>query len=319
MANQILMAVDGSERACLAASALGQLLKNSPDQGLLLFLCVQRSANLYPGEIVNPIFESRGFEAALDSQRKVGEEVLGRSLEAVLDTGFPKERVELKLKLDSTDPAVDILAEAQARKIQSIALGRRGLNKMQNVLLGSISSKVAQQSQDRAVWIVDTPVPPAGGVLVAVEGIPECHTLTNYASEFFGPLPSMRFTFLNLIPSRPPTFWDDGHILSEAEQMERDAQIKKWKSEWVAQVKEFMEEGREFLLHRGVVPDSIHMRIEEAKEGVSRDLLNDIASNQYQIVVIGKKSFKKRAPFLIGSHANKLLQNLRQAILCVVG
>jgi len=319
MDNKILVAVDGSERCNASAAAIGRLFKNSPDHRLLLLHCVQRLAGLYPGEIVNPIFEAKDSDPILDNQKRAGEEVLQRSVRVLLDSGFPKDRLELKLKLNSDDPAHDILTEAEAQNIRTIALGRRGLNKVQNLLLGSVSSKVALESHDKAVWIVDTPVSPSGGVLVAVEGIPECHALTHHTSEFFATLPDMRFTFLNLIPSRPPTFWDDGHILNDAEQVERYTRIEKWKFDWVEQVREFMEEGREFLLHKGVVSDSIHTRIEETKEGISRDLLNDIADNQYQIVVIGKKSFKKRAPFLIGSHANKLLHHVKQSILCVVG
>jgi nucleotide-binding universal stress UspA family protein len=190
---------------------------------------------------------------------------------------------------------------------------------VETILLGSVSSRVAQQSGNRAVWIVDGPVFPTGGVLVAVEGVPECHALTQYASDSFAELPAMRFTFLNFITPRPPSFWDDGHILSDAEKAERRAQVEKWRSERVQEVRDFMDEGREFLLHKGVPADSIHTRIEEASEGVARDLLNDIAQKQYQIVMIGKKSFKKKAPFLIGSHANKLLHNVRQTILCLVG
>jgi len=151
-----------------------------------------------------------------------------------------------------------------------------------------------------------------------VEGLPECHALTSHVSEYFAPLPDMRFTLLNLIPPRPAGLWDDGHILNDAEKAERTSRIEQWRSERVDQVKEFMEEGREFLVRNGATPDSIHTRIEEVNEGVSRDLLNDIAQKQYQVVVIGKKSFKKRAPFLIGSHANRVLQDVKQTILCVI-
>jgi nucleotide-binding universal stress UspA family protein len=319
MNKTILMAVDGSERCCAATATVGELFKNSPDHGLLLLHCVPQTGGLYPGEITSPIFETGGVEASLSGQRRAGREVLDRSARALLDIGFPADRVDLELKLNSVDPARDILEEAEAQKVHAIALGRRGLNKVETILLGSVSSRVAQQSGNRAVWIVDGPVFPTGGVLVAVEGVPECHALTQYASDSFAELPAMRFTFLNFITPRPPSFWDDGHILSDAEKAERRAQVEKWRSERVQEVRDFMDEGREFLLHKGVPADSIHTRIEEASEGVARDLLNDIAQKQYQIVMIGKKSFKKKAPFLIGSHANKLLHNVRQTILCLVG
>jgi nucleotide-binding universal stress UspA family protein len=36
------------------------------------------------------------------------------------------------------------------------------------------------------------------------------------------------------------------------------------------------------------------------------------------MVVMGKKSFHERKPFLMGSHANKVLQNVKGAVLCLV-
>ena len=47
-------------------------------------------------------------------------------------------------------------------------------------------------------------------------------------------------------------------------------------------------------------------------------MLDEIDRNQYQFVLIGKKSFKEQKPFLIGSNANKILKNVKHTILCLV-
>ena len=56
----------------------------------------------------------------------------------------------------------------------------------------------------------------------------------------------------------------------------------------------------------------------QTKEGIARDLLNEIDAHKFQIVVMGKKSFRERKPFLMGSHASKILQNTKGVILCLV-
>ncbi|MGO9375126.1 MAG: hypothetical protein ACLQBD_23940 [Syntrophobacteraceae bacterium] len=41
-------------------------------------------------------------------------------------------------------------------------------------------------------------------------------------------------------------------------------------------------------------------------------------AHKFQLVVMGKKSFHERKPFLMGSHASKILQNAKGVILCLV-
>jgi hypothetical protein len=120
------------------------------------------------------------------------------------------------------------------------------------------------------------------------------------------------------MPPVPPSFWDDGHILSPEEQKERQARVEKWRSEWKTKVEQFMFKGRESLKGCGVSESNVEMTIRVTKEGIARDLLNDTADRQYQLVVIGKKSFDEKKPFLMGSHAHKVLQNLKASIICMV-
>ncbi len=79
-----------------------------------------------------------------------------------------------------------------------------------------------------------------------------------------------------------------------------------------------MSKGRDLLMARGVPENNVEITIRVTKEGIARDLLNDIAARQYEFVVIGKKSFEEKKPFLMGSHAHKVLQNAKGSILCMV-
>jgi len=69
---------------------------------------------------------------------------------------------------------------------------------------------------------------------------------------------------------------------------------------------------------RQVPKHNIETTIQLTKEGIARDLLNAIAEKRYQVVVMGKRSFHERKPFLMGSHANKILQSAKGTIICLV-
>lgn len=312
----ILLAADGTRRGLEAASIVGRLLKDQTDLKIMLFHCVQQIATLLPGDICTDIEETSRLP--YQDQEKLGRAVLDASLKRLTEAGFPEAKVEPRLKIDSVDPANDIIRQAEIERIRTIVVGRRGRSQVETLLLGSISAKVAQYARDRAVWIVDTPVHDSMKVMIATEGSAEARELSYYTAELFGPLPGLSYTFMHIIPPVPPTFWDDGHILDPAEQKERQERIEKWRAGWTGTVGRYMSEGRDLLLERGVGEKSIQSIILDTKQGIARDLLNEIDARKFQVVVLGKKSLIERKPFLMGSHAAKILQNARGNILCLV-
>ncbi|MHC1728843.1 MAG: universal stress protein [Syntrophobacteraceae bacterium] len=312
----ILLAVDGTTRGLETVSILGRMLKNCEDLRLVLLHCVQQVAVLLPGDLCHDIEEHCRF--ASGDQEKIGNAVLQASLSKLAEAGFPKEKVETRLKVDSMDPAQDILKYAEEEDIRTIALGRRGRSQVQELLLGSISGKVAQYARSKTVWIVDTPVNETRKVLIAMEGVPESRELSYYTADLFADCVGLSYTFLHLMPPVPPKFWDDGHILGNSEQRDRLSRIEKWRTEWTETVGGYMTEGRELLAERGVQDSSIETLLLPIREGIGRDLLAEIREHEFQFVVMGKKSFHERKPFLIGSHASKILHNVKSVILCLV-
>ncbi len=313
---KILLAVDGSRKGLETVSVLGGLLKNQKDMKVVLFHCVQQMATLLPDDICMDIEETSRLP--FKDQERVGQAVLDASSKVLVNAGFPSANIDPRLKIDSLDPALDIIKQADTDQIRTIVVGRRGRSQVEALLLGSISSKVAQYAQDKAVWIVDAPVKESMKVLIAMEGAPEVRELSYYTAELFGPCPGLSYTFMHIIPPVPPTFWDDGHILSPAEQKDRQNRLEKWKSGWTETVSRYMSEARDLLLERGVGDQNVQSTILDSREGIARDLLNEIEAHKFEVVIMGKKSFSERKPFLLGSHAAKILQNSSGVILCMV-
>jgi nucleotide-binding universal stress UspA family protein len=316
MAEKILVAVDGSQRGFETVSIVGRLIKDHPDLRLYLFHCVQELSALLPGELCV------GLEASCllkpGDQERLGNMIFEEARRRLVSVGFPESRIESKLKAVSVDPALDIQAEAESGKIRTIALGRRGLSQVKTLLLGGVSNKVAQYAHRHSVLIVDTPVQESRKVLVPVEGPADARALATYLAEFLAPIPQLEYTFFHLMAPVPPTFWDDGHVLSPDEQRDRQARIEKWRSAYRQTAEKFMAEGCRMLVEKGVPEQKVTITVQSIKEGIARDLLNEIEAKHYQLVAIGKRSFQERKPFLMGSHANKILLNLRGAMLCLV-
>ncbi len=316
MPEKILLAVDGSESGFEVVSIVGNLMKDHPDLQLSLIHCVMEMAALLRGELYAGIEMSPTLKAA--EQERVAEVIFGESLRRLRAVGIPESRVTFKMKAFSGDPAVDILAEAESEKIRTIAVGRRGLNRVQTFLLGSVSNKVAHYAKHHTVWIVDTPVHESPRVLVAMEGVADGRALAAYVAEVLAPVPPMEYSLIHLLPPVPPTYWDDGHILDVAERSERERDLDKWRGEHRQEIESIMFETRDLLVRNGVPEQKVTMVIQPTKQGIARDLLDEAQINKCQFFVMGKRSFQEKKPFLMGSHANKVLQNLKGAILCLV-
>jgi len=100
MEKKILLAVDGSEKGFGAVSVVGELLKNQAGVRLILYHCVEQLARFYPGELCEV---EQSCRLPLSDQEKVGRAVLDESTRVLAATGFPEDRIEVKLKVDSTD------------------------------------------------------------------------------------------------------------------------------------------------------------------------------------------------------------------------
>lgn len=313
---KFLVAVDGSNRCNDAIVSVAKILKDVPDCKVLLYHCVQSLGSAHYSALSEL---PQQYEISAEAEKRMGGEILEQSRNVLLENDFPQNNIEVQLKLKSDDPAMDILAEAKQKDIGTIVLGRRGLSRVESILVGSVSRKVAEYSGSITVWVVDSPLNQSPKVLVAVQGVPGGRMLNHYATENTAHLPYSEYTFIHLMPPMPPYLWDDGHILSPEEKSVRQAQIDKWQSGYKRQFEDVMAAGKDALVRRGITPDNVKMRVEPSRVGIARDLLDEIAREHYQMVMIGKKSLQKKTPFLLGSFANKLLHNGKGVILCMVG
>ncbi len=315
MNRKLLVAVDGSRKCLDALGGFARRFKEHPDLSFVLVHCVQEGASLYPGELWEA---ETAASLAEKTQTKMARHVFDQCRQRLTREGVPEERIEEQAVFDSFDPGQDILKISDAAPYDSIAVGRRGLSPTEGVLLGSVSSRVAQYGVNRNVWILDPTVRDSARVLIAVEATPECRALIYYTSEWIAPLPDLHYTILHILPPVPPALWDDGHILNDAEIVERMRHRKDWEREHLRGVEQFMDEARHAILGRGVPDANVTTRIAPVKQGPARDLLQEAEAGGYEIIVMGKRSFRERKPFLMGSTANKVLHGAKKACLCLV-
>ena len=312
---RILFGVDSSEFALKAVTAVGGLLADSKDYGITLF---------YGAPDPNLPFLSRALGLGSKELRHLEKvcsleeaDVLEQAKEALTGSGFGSHRIEMICKAKCNDPAYHMLELAVKEGYETLALGLRGPTQAARKLMGSVAHKLVHLADDRTLWVVDPRIS-SRDVLIALVGAPISKRVVEHVVTYLSHLKDSRFTFFHVTPPLPPQYWDEARILDAKERQQREEQINQWMKGYADRVEAIAVEGREKLIQAGVPEENVKFKIQPQNRGIARDILEELESNNYGILVIGRKGSKKIDQFGLGSKAHKLIYNGHALAICVV-
>jgi nucleotide-binding universal stress UspA family protein len=148
---RVLVAMDSSENALRAADHAGFMLSGTDCQ-VTLFHTMRHLRRFVPKEVLE---EAPELEELW--KQKAGQEIapyMKRAKDKLLEAGLAESQIATRVVDGSRSAASDILKEARDSGCGTIVLGRRGLSGVMEFFMGSVTSKVLQDSAGMAVWIV---------------------------------------------------------------------------------------------------------------------------------------------------------------------
>ena len=149
--NKILIAIDSSENALRAVDHAGFMISGT-DCEVTLFHTMRNLNRFVPLEVLE---EAPELEQLWKS--KAGQEIepyMKKAKEMLLEAGLKETQISTKVVDGSRNAASDLLEEARSNGYGTIVLGRRGLSGVKEFFMGSVTSKVLQNSAGLAVWVV---------------------------------------------------------------------------------------------------------------------------------------------------------------------
>jgi nucleotide-binding universal stress UspA family protein len=312
---RILFGVDPSEFALQAVTAVGGMLATTKNHRITLFYgapdpnlpFLAKALGLGPEEV-------RHLEKVCSLEETT---VLEQAKEALVDSGFDSLRIEMICEAKCNDPAHQMLKLAATGGYETLVLGLRGPTQAARKLMGSVAYKLIHLADDQALWVIDPRVS-SRDVLVGLVGAPISRRVVEHVVTYLSHLKDSRFTFFHVTPPMPPQYWDETRILDAKERQEREEQIDQWMKGYADRVKAIAVEGREKLIKAGVPEENVTLKIQPQVTGIARDILEELESNDYGILVIGRKGSKEIDQFGLGSKAHKILHNGHALAICVV-
>lgn len=245
-----------------------------------------------------------------DRFRQTSEALLEHAREQLLSYGFAPDKVAVKMRPRVAGLAKDILFEAEHGLYDAVVLGRRGTNRLQEVLLGSVANKVVQHADRVPVWVVGDRVT-SHRVLCAVDGSSSSLKTVDHLAFMLGDNPSCEVTLFhvgaNLTNFRRPE-------LVPEEDQDLEEQLKALDRR---QMSDFTGRALDILAEGGIKPSRVRVCLNQNGDSVSRAILVEARRGDYGTVVIGRRGHGQS--FFMGHVSDRIVGKGADLAVWVVG
>lgn len=147
----LLIAVDASENSRKAVDYVGKLLGGVGGDFhiTLLHLILEPDTDYFPSEEEHRIW--------IDEKLKESIQLLAGYREVLIAYGFEGDRIRVLTPIRFC-PSVSecILEQKDMLEYGTIVVGRKGLSPKEEILLGSVSSRLVKLARNCTVWVVNT-------------------------------------------------------------------------------------------------------------------------------------------------------------------
>jgi len=307
---RILVAVDGSSHALRAVEYVARFSPSSSFVNLLTILPAgpeQYFWQLNMGEDFIDEMKKR-YDRWEGEQKRTNLVWLEAARNVLMRAGFGKRRVRITLREWRLGTARDIIDEA-SKGYDALVMGRRGLNRMDSLLLGSVSNKIIEQVQDLPVWLVGGDIQ-SRKVLVAVDGSAGCRKAVETVASLLAQLDT-EVTLYHMVRGLEPGL---GPGFPEIE--------GGWEKRLEDQVREKIWEMfcgyRDCLENAGLRPRGVGMLCKVGGYSRAEGIVNEARKGGHGTIIMGRRGMSKVREFVMGRVTNKVLDRAEGLAVWIV-
>jgi nucleotide-binding universal stress UspA family protein len=220
----------------------------------------------------------------------------------LLDAGFPRNSVTVKIQERKVGIARDIIAESE-KDYSVVIVGRRGMSEVKDLVIGSVANKLVERLVGIPVWVVGGS-PQPGKILISMDTSEGAMIAVNHVASMLDGSET-QVTLFHAIRS-----FD---LLGRLEAM---SFVQGEDKEWVAKAEEeigkaitpVFEESKKLLIQAGMHPDHIDTRIVQGVSSRAGSIMTEAERGGYGTIVVGRRGLSKVQDFFMGRVSSKVLQ-----------
>lgn len=261
----------------------GYFTKASPLRLTLLSIAPNPKAGLPESEIIH---NRTTLNRRAAQVRDKAQAALDRAEELLLLKHFPAACIHKKIAFKQFGTAGDIIQESIDGMYDAVALGRRGLSRLEEFISGSVSRQIFATPTEVPLWICRRQERINPHLLLCVDGTPASRRCVDHVGFMLRDEPQHHITILH-VSSRNPG----------------------------SAAKRTLQEARGTLEENGVAPERIREDVINGPD-IARSILDQARTGGYGVVAAGRTGSGPGAPASItGSVSTVLLRSLDFAAL----
>jgi nucleotide-binding universal stress UspA family protein len=156
----------------------------------------------------------------------------------------------------------------------------------------------------------------AGKLLIALDKSEGAWRAVEYVAKAFAQTPGVEVILLHILSGLPPAFWDDGHILSEQEQQNRERLVANWTAEQEKTWEGLVSKARGILEGAGLA--TVHNDFKPKYYDVAEDIVREAVDRGADTIVMGRRGLSAAKSLILGSITHKVVQNSQGRAVIIV-
>jgi nucleotide-binding universal stress UspA family protein len=248
------------------------------------------------------------YDRAATECKRGAEEFLERCKGILVKAGFPERSIDLSVREWRRGIARDIIDEAK-KGYDGVVVGRRGLGRVESLLLGSVSNKIVQNLAEVPVWVIGGPFA-SSKVLLAVDASENSRKAVEYAAPFLA-AGGAEITLCHVVRTFLPTFGPD--FIGAGGTME-DTLMAKLRED----VDRMFASYRNALGRGGVGLAKISTVCQRESFSRAADILKTAREGGCGTIVMGRRGISVVREFLMGRVTTKVLNGAEGLAIWVV-
>ncbi|MDZ7641169.1 MAG: universal stress protein [Desulfurivibrio sp.] len=307
---KILVAVDGSPHSRHTLHYLALLFARQPTVHFQLFSLVG-GVNLPPGGEWLEESERLNMLSPRSRQKLTTHQgYLRQAHEFLVKQGVTPERLHSEARICGGGIGEEIFREGRRGNYDAVVLGRRGMTKLEEVLLGSVSQTIFDKCHEIPLWVIDGEIN-SQRFLVPVDNTPCSLLAVDHLAFMLRDHPQAEITLFHstaLLAARPRPQPEEFHRHWEPE----------WCREHLQRPDALFQAPRQILREHGFAEERVG-ELETAKGfEPSRQILRQALMDGYGTIVIGRRGPETRKGVFRGV-SDRVLLMAEQVAVWVVG
>ncbi len=309
---KILIAVDGSSYSLQAIKYVAALCSGSPVAVGLLHVLPMASEELLWQIKVDEDFKSKikeQYERFNDECQRAAQKFLDQAKDILVGSGcFVPDLIIPMLRQWQSGIARDILAEAK-KGYDAVVIGRRGIGKVEGLMLGSVSAQVVQGVDWLPVWVIGGEVL-SGKMLLAVDASPNSRQAVIYAAPYAAQT-GAEVTLFHVVRH----FFPGGSTYLTAAGEEIETALNE---NLKGKIQGMFADYRGRLEKAGVAPEKISTACTMGSYSRAAEILAAAREGNFGTVIMGRRGISAVREFILGRVTTRVLNGAEGLAVWIV-